>query len=202
LQAVFDAAWRRRALEGDAEAVRLLAETALQPLYAFCLYRVGRDTHRCEEVVQETLVRALRQLERYDPARCGDNIFPWLIGLARNEIGRVLARDHPCVSLEALWGRIDRELLPLYARLDGELLDDELLRREQTCELVNMTLSQLPSHYREALEAKYVRGASVRDLAALWRSTEKAVESQLSRARKAFRAAFLTLARNLGTELS
>lgn len=198
---VFDASWHQRALHGDAEAVRLLAEAVLQPLYAFCLYRVGGDTHRCEEVVQETLVRALRDLERYDPSRCGNNIFPWLTGLARNEISRVLTRDRHLISLDAMWSRIDRELLPLYQRLEAEPLDEELLRREETCQLVDMTLSQLPPRYREVLEAKYVRGVSVRDLAVLWRSTEKAVESQLSRARKAFRATFLTLARNLGAEM-
>ncbi len=199
---VFDANWRQRALAGDAEAVRLFAEATLQPLYAFCLYRVGRDTHRCEEVVQETLVRALRHLDRYDPLRCGDNIFPWLTGLARNEISRVLAQDRRCISLDTLWARIDRDLLPLYDRLDAEPFDDELLQRQQTCELVNLTMSQLPPHYREALEAKYVRGVSVRDLAALWQGSEKAVESRLSRARKAFRVTFLTLSRHLGTEPS
>jgi RNA polymerase sigma-70 factor, ECF subfamily len=198
----FDAAWRQRALLGDADAVRQLTEAALRPLYAFCLYRVGRDSHRCEEVVQETLVRALRDLERYEPTRCNDNILPWLIGLARNEIARVLARDRHCVSLESLWARIDRELLPLYERLEAEPFGVDVLHRVETCELVNMTLSQLPPHYREALEAKYVRGVSVRDLAVLWRSTEKAVESQLARARKAFRITFLTLSRNLGAEPS
>jgi RNA polymerase sigma factor (sigma-70 family) len=173
LPTLFDAAWRRRALRGDADSVRLFAEAMLQPLYAFCFHRVGCDVHRCEEVVQETLVRALRELERYDPARGGNN---------------------------ALWTRIDGDLLPFYERLEAEPLDEEVLRREETCELVNTTLAQLPPHYREALEAKYVRGVSVRDLAVLWSSTEKAVESQLTRARKAFRAAFLTLARNLGVE--
>lgn len=199
---IFDAAWRQRALRGDAESVRLLAEAVLQPLYAFCFYRVGGDRHRCEEVVQETLVRALRQLERYDPARSGDNIFPWLTGLARNEIRRSLNEQPHSISLEAVWARIDRELLPLYERLEAEPLEDELLRREETCELVNATLSQLPPRYREVLEAKYIRGLSVRALAALWCSTEKAVESQLSRARKAFRTTFLTLARNFGAESS
>jgi RNA polymerase sigma-70 factor (ECF subfamily) len=199
---VFDAAWRQRALRGEEGSVRQLAEASLQPLFAFCLYRVGKNVHLCEEVVQETLVRALRELRHYDPARCGGNVFPWLTGLARNEISRVLARDRHYVSLDALWSRIDRELLPLYDRLDAEPFDDELLRREQTCELVNATMSQLPPRYREALEAKYVRGTSVRDLAALWHSTEKAVESQLSRARKAFRATFRTLSRHLGTELT
>jgi RNA polymerase sigma-70 factor (ECF subfamily) len=198
---VFDATWRARALRGDPEAVRVLTDTVLQPLYAFCFYRVGRDPDRCEEVVQETLVRALRTLEQYDPDRSSNHILPWLHGLARNEISRALTRDRRCVSLDALWERLDGALLPLYDRLDAEPFADELLRREETRELVNVTMAQLPAHYREALEAKYVRGASVRDLAALWRSTEKAVESQLSRARKAFRVTFLALSRTLEIEL-
>lgn len=200
LQPIFDRAWHRRALAGDADAVRTLAEAVLQPLHAFCLYRVGRNRHLCEEVVQETLVRAIRDLDHYDPARGGNNVFPWLTGLARNEIHRVLQRERAAVSLEALWERVDRDLLDVYARLDAEPLEEDVLVREETRELVNVTMSQLPPHYREALEAKYVDGKSVRDLAAVWRTTEKAAESQLTRARKAFRATFLTLSRNLRTE--
>jgi RNA polymerase sigma-70 factor (ECF subfamily) len=201
LRSIFDADWRARALRGDSAAVQMLADALLEPLYRFCLYRVGRNRHLCEEVVQETLVRALRDLEHYDPPRANNNIFPWVTGLARNEIHRVLNRERAAVSLEALWAKMDGELLSLYARLDSEPFADEVLLREETRELVNATMSQLPEHYREALEAKYVTGKSVRDLAVRWRTTEKAVESQLTRARKAFRATFLALTRNLGPEL-
>lgn len=197
----FDAAWRARALAGDAAAVRALADAMLPPLYRFCLYRVGRNRHLCEEVVQETLLRAFRDLAHYDPGRARDNIFPWLTGLARNEIHRTLARENAAASLERFWDKIDRDLLGLYARLDREPFGEEVLIREETRELVNATMAQLPPHYREALEAKYVTGKSVRDLAALWRTTEKAVESQLTRARRAFRATFLALTRHLGAEM-
>jgi RNA polymerase sigma-70 factor (ECF subfamily) len=202
LRPIFDADWRARALAGRADAVLALADAALQPLYCFCLYRVGRDAHLCEDVVQETLVRALRELEHYEPARAGNNIFPWLTGLARNEIHRALSRAKGPVSLERLWEKMDRELLALYARLDAEPFGDDVLHREETRELVNTTMAQLPFHYREALEAKYVAGQSVRDLAARWSTTEKAMESQLARARKAFRATFLALSRTLEAELS
>ena len=201
MRTLFDADWHARALRGDGAAVQMMADALLEPLYRFCLYRVGRNRHLCEEVVQETLVRALRDLDHYDPPRANNNIFPWITGLARNEIHRVLNRERAGVSLETLWAKMDRELLALYARLDSEPFADEVLMREETRELVNATMSQLPPHYREALEAKYVTGKSVRDLAALWRTTEKAVESQLTRARKAFRATFLALTRNLGAEL-
>jgi RNA polymerase sigma factor (sigma-70 family) len=142
----------------------------------------------------------LRELDHYDPERANNNIFPWMSGLARNEIHRVLAREKSAVSLEALWARMDKELLTVYARLESEPFADELLQREETRELVNATMSQLPPRYREALEGKYVNGRSVRDLALAWSISEKAAESQLTRARKAFRATFLALARHLNME--
>src|SRR5262249_58028379 len=126
----------------------------LQPLYHFCLYRVGRNRHLCEEVVQETLLRAIRELERYDPGRCSNNIFPWLTGLARNEIHRVLNRERAAVSLEALWNRMDQELLAIYARIESEPLAEEVLLRQETRELVSATRSQRPPHYRKPLERK------------------------------------------------
>ena len=197
----FDEAWRRQALRGDQAAIRLLASAALQPLYSFCLYRVGRNQHLCEEVVQETMLRAIRDLKNYEPARAENNIFPWLTGLARNEIQRVLSREKAAAGLQSLWFKIDQELLGIFARLEEEPMGDEVLRREETRELVNATMSQLAPQYREALEAKYLDGRSVRDLASAWQLSEKAMESQLTRARKAFKATFLALARNLEAEL-
>jgi RNA polymerase sigma-70 factor (ECF subfamily) len=199
LEPTFDEEWRERALSGDPQAVSTLAQAMLAPLYSFCLYRVGRRKHLCEEVVQETLLRSIRELSQYDPRRCGNDIFPWLTGLARNEIRRALAHEKGTVSLETLWANMDRELLQLFARLDAQPFSDELLQREETRELVNTAMSQLPPKYRQALEAKYVAGKSVREMAELLKTTEKAVESQLTRAREAFRGAFLALARNLET---
>lgn len=200
VNAIFDDNWRRRALAGEQPAVTLLASEALGPLYRFCFYRVGRDRHLCEEVVQETLVQAIGRLDQYDPPRARNDVFPWLAGLARNEIQRVLARRHDAVNLEAMWAAVDQRLARVYASLDRELFDDDVLRCEQTRQMVNATMSQLPTHYREALELKYVAGQSVRQIAAARATTEKAVESLLSRARQAFRETFTTLSQNLGAE--
>jgi RNA polymerase sigma-70 factor, ECF subfamily len=186
VQPIFDAAWRRRALAGEPAAAQLLADSALLPLFRFCFHRVGGDRHRCEEVVQETLLRALRELESYDPTRAGDHVFPWLTGLARNEISRVLSRDKHSVSLELLWSRMDRDLRALFARLESEPFPDEIMQREETRAFVNATMAQLPQHYRQVLEAKYVEGHSVRKMAEDGGSTEKSIESMLSRAGKRF----------------
>ena len=193
----FDARWRTRALAGDPDAVRMLADVALVPLWSFCLYRVGGDRSACEDVVQETLLRALRDLDHYDPARGAGCIFGWLTGLARNEIRRHRTRASRGLSLDELWERMDAELLDVYRRLDAGPYSDAVLEREETRTMVNAAMAQLPPHYREALEAKYVAGRSVRDMAAALGQSEKAVESQLTRARQAFKATFSALARQL-----
>ncbi|MCY3020532.1 MAG: sigma-70 family RNA polymerase sigma factor [Planctomycetota bacterium] len=199
MHASFDVHWRKQALAGNSEAVQKLTDVALQALYCFCLYRVGNRRELCEEVVQETVLRALDQLEDYDPQRAENDILLWLTGLARNQIRRTLAREKGIVSLEEMWARVDSELLAAYARLDGEVFSDDVLRREETRQLVNATMSQLPPHYREALEHKYIQGKNVREMAQLQGVSEKAAESLLTRAREAFRAAFLAISRNLET---
>lgn len=196
MQGRFDEGWRRRARAGDAEAVRLLADAMIGPLHAFCLPRVGGDRAECEEVVQETLVRALRELGGYDPARGGGEVFGWLTGLARNEIRRTRTRSRRAVSLDLLWERMDEELAGVFRALGERPLPDEVLEREETRALVNAAMAQLPPRYREALEAKYVAGRSVREMAEALRETEKSVESLLTRSRGAFRATFDALVRH------
>ena len=200
MQTTFDDGWRKRALAGAPSAAGELADAALVPLYRFCLYRVGKDTHLCEDVVQQTLERALDDLERYDPARCGGDVFPWLTGLARNEIRRVMAARQAAVSLETLWTRMDKGLLKLYERIESQPLAEEVLMKAETREMVNAAMAQLPPRYGQALEAKYLDGRSVVQIAQLWRISEKAVESLLARARVAFRQTFLALAKNLNPE--
>ena len=201
LEPLFTESWRRQALHGDPAAIKTLAQSVLQPLYRFCLYRVGKNPHWCEEVVQETMLRALRDLINYDPARANNNIFPWLSGLARNEIQRVLTREKATASLQTLWMNLDQELLGLYAKLESEPFEQEILAREETRDLVNATMAQLPDHYRETLEEKYVHGKSQREMALRRQVTEKALESQLTRARNAFRVTFLALSKHLQSEM-
>ena len=95
---------------------------------------------------------------------------------------------------------MDRELFRVYAKLASDPFNDEVLQREETRQMVNATMAQLPPHYREALEAKYVLGRSARDIADGLSLSEKAVESQLTRAREAFRVTFLALAGHLNPE--
>ena len=72
-QLTFDAAWKRRATDGDERAIRELVDASLEPLFRFSFYRVGRNRHLCEEVVQETILRAIAELPSYEPERAANN---------------------------------------------------------------------------------------------------------------------------------
>jgi RNA polymerase sigma-70 factor (ECF subfamily) len=74
----------------------------------------------------------------------------------------------------------------------AERPDDALERRELT-RLVQVALDTLPGRYGDVLEWKYIDGASVAEIAARLGSSDKAVESMLSRARRAFREVYAAL---------
>jgi RNA polymerase sigma factor (sigma-70 family) len=79
--------------------------------------------------------------------------------------------------------------------LDSELLPDAVLEREETRELVDVAMSNLPSQYREVLQAKYVDNLSLEHIAGLRDTTIDSVKSMLRRARAAFRECFLAIAK-------
>ena len=60
--------------------------------------------------------------------------------------------------------------------------------------LVQRVLDHLPSHYADALEWKYIDEVSVQEIAQRLGVGAKAAESLLTRARRAFRDALLTVA--------
>lgn len=64
-----------------ARSVRALHDAYAGPLYVFA-YRRLRDRQAAEEVVQDTLVRAWRHADAYDPER--GTVAAWLFGIARN----------------------------------------------------------------------------------------------------------------------
>jgi RNA polymerase sigma-70 factor (ECF subfamily) len=120
-------------------------------------------------------------MEKLDGYRDQSTIFTWLCAVCRNEIAghfRRLRRGETALddASEDLLSTIENPETNLLAR-EGD-------------ELVHLALDALPPRYARMLEWKYVDGLSVREIALRMDLGEKAVESLLTRARVAFRAAF------------
>jgi RNA polymerase sigma-70 factor (ECF subfamily) len=181
----------RRILAGDESASEAFFAEYFQRLYRFARSRLGGDEQAAEEVVQTTLIRAVRKLHTY---RGEAALFTWLCTLCRREIGAwleragrtievPLAEDHPNA-------RMALDAATSLSRADPE---SEAERRELS-RLVQLTLDHLPNQYGQVLEWKYIEGFSVDEIAHRLGVGYKAAESLLTRARQAFRGAFALVA--------
>ena len=181
-----------RIIRGDPAALTQWFEQNVDAVYAFVFYRVGNDCDLAADATQATFALALERLGDYDPQRGG--MVTWLRVLSRNIVRDLLAKHRKAVQLQTVWNNIDQSLKRIYERIDRELLPDAALERQETKELVSMTLANLPPHYREVLEAKYFDEQPLEAIARMREATIDSVKSMLHRARAAFRETFLTLA--------
>ncbi len=177
----------RRVLAGDESASEAFFADYFPRLYRFARIRVGRDDQAAEDIVQTTLIRAVRKLHTY---RGEAALFTWLCTLCRREISAWLQRrgrtaevsfaeDLPALNLA----------LEAAAGLASGNPETDTARKELS-RLVQLTLDQLPQTYGQVLEWKYIQELSVAEIANRLNVGYKAAESLLTRARQAFRDAF------------
>ncbi|RLB62604.1 MAG: hypothetical protein DRI90_08710 [Deltaproteobacteria bacterium] len=189
----------RRAATGNDDALEQFYERNVDGLYAFVFYRVGRDRTVAEDVVQDTFLQALERLDDYDATR--GSCRAWLCTLSRNVIRRHLKHLPRMAELNGMYDQIDETLAQLFAALDGAPLADEVIARQETSDLVSMTVANLPDQYRNVLERKYLGGATMDELASDLAVSPAAAKSLLARARRAFRETFRALSRALVLEV-
>jgi RNA polymerase sigma-70 factor (ECF subfamily) len=167
---------RDAVLRGDAIAWRAWYEEAYAPLEQYVLWRCGRLRGLADDVLQETWLTAVRRLRRFNP--CTGTFANWLRGIATNVV-----RNH----LRG-WQRGERRRLPLPPDLASDANASE--ERERS-ERIALALAAVPERYEAVLRAKYLDQLSVLAIASAWQESAKTVESLLTRARAAFRDAYL-----------
>lgn len=182
----------RRIVDGDQDALEVFYNNYFPRLYRYVYYRVGRDHHHTEEVVHDTFMEAIQKADRFDPER--GSIESWIITLSRNRIRSLNTTIGRAREYEQSWSMLDGELETLFADLDKGNLPESALENEELKNMVGATLGSLQENYAKLLTLKYIKNLSVRDIAQIMEKTEKSVESQLTRARIAFREAFKVVA--------
>ncbi|HEY7327140.1 MAG TPA: sigma-70 family RNA polymerase sigma factor [Gemmataceae bacterium] len=166
---------RRAVLSGEEFAWRTLYEEAFDGLYAYVLWRCGGLRDGADEVAQETWLTAVRRLRAFEPS--AGSFAAWVRGIAANVL-----RNH---------FRREKQRMRHIQPLQNEPLAVEESREQ--AERIAAALDALPAHYEAVLRMKYLEGRTVADIAGERGESLKAVESQLSRAREAFRQAYLQL---------
>lgn len=171
-------AYVARLQAGDERALGELFETYVPRVYRFIWRTMGSgNVLDVEDVLQETLLAALRTLDRF---RGESSFCTWLCAIARHKV-----QDHI------------RRQQRRRARIIPESLDDlnEVMRPVASLEVtitqqqaLEQALQDLPMDYRIVLAGKYIEGFSVSELAQIMGRSGKSVESLLTRARGALRA--------------
>lgn len=164
-------------------------------VYTFVYYRANRDPDLAADLVQQTFLEALAKIDDYDPGRGG--MLTWLTLLSRNCIHRALRQQDRYRTTAEMWEKIDARLLTAYRQLESAPLPDEIVEQQETAELVQMALANLPDNYRQTLTQHYYEQRSLQEIASSRGTTEGAIKSLLHRARLAFRTAFGTIAESL-----
>jgi RNA polymerase sigma-70 factor (ECF subfamily) len=173
-----------RLLRGDEDAFAEFFDRNFAPLYRFALPRVA-DEDAAEEVVQTTLCRAVRKLSSY---RGEAALLTWLTTICRREIATYFEQRKkvpPMIDLSD-------DLPEIRAALES-LGAESTLQRREIARLVQVVLDRLPGRYGDALEWKYIDGLTVAEIAERLTLAPKAAESLLTRARAAFRDAWVAL---------
>ena len=156
------------AQNGSEQAWRQLFERNFDAVYRFCVALTGARHDLAEELTQQVFITAVRRIHRFDPSRAAFRA--WLFGVAKNrhmsmQNGEQRRKRHEESSAKG---------------------DSEAVKRVEPDLRVHEAIARLPSHYRTVLDAKYLRGLTMNEIAASNGASIEAIESLLRRARAGF----------------
>lgn len=178
-------------LTGDEVAFRQFFNGYFPRLFRFAVPRLAGNTDAAKEVVQSTLIKAMRHLANY---RGEAALFSWLCQICRRQIIdhlRTTKRHGDRLFLVEDSDEMQAVLESVAAPPDAEPAHG--YSSEETRRLVQSVLDRLPGRYGDVLELKYVEGRSVEEIAQTLGVGRIAAQSMLARARVAFREALETV---------
>jgi RNA polymerase sigma-70 factor (ECF subfamily) len=172
-------------LAGDERAFTRFFETYFPRVYRFVLPRLGHNVDAAKDVVQSTLIKAMRALGDW---RGEATLFTWLCQISRRQIADHVRSQRRHAGKVVLIDDSDEVRAALEA-VEAPDADDPFrgADRAELRRLVHAVLDRLPQRYGEALEWKYVEGRSVAEIGDRLGIGHTAAQSLLARARIAFR---------------
>jgi len=172
---VTDETLAHRLQAGDRDALEQLVRRYIRSVHAVVASFIAEPAD-VEDVAQETFLRALGAIERYDPQR---PFAPWLYQIARNA-----ARNR--LSSRSRWKMED---LATESVTSAGTPPDVGAERSEIRERVSAELSRLPEQRRTAFRLVDVEGMDTEETARIMGLSAGTVRSHVHHARRALRAA-------------
>ncbi|HKU14381.1 MAG TPA: sigma-70 family RNA polymerase sigma factor [Steroidobacteraceae bacterium] len=177
-----------RMRRGDQQAFNEFFDSFAPRLSSFAARRSSLDAVAIEDVVQMTMINAMRNLGSY---RGSAALFTWLCRICRNQLAdarRSAARRPPLQSVEEL--AAERPLATVVELTDFRDPLDEC-ETDSTRGAVRRVVNSLPPHYARILELRFGDELTGHEIARTLGMSEDAAESLLTRARQAFKVAWM-----------
>jgi RNA polymerase sigma-70 factor (ECF subfamily) len=169
----------RAMVKGDEMAYRIFYDAYYERLRRYLLVVTAGDELATRDALQSALVRVVRHIKEFASEAA---LWGWLTVVTRSAfIDQTRKRKRYWSFLERF--KSDAQV--------HEARDDSLQAETNLPCLLDAGLATLPAEDRELLEAKYITGRSVRELAGDLQTSEKALESRLVRIRRRLKAALM-----------
>lgn len=170
--------------KGDEMAYRTFYNAYFDRLLRYLLVVTGGNEEAAREALQLALVRVVRHVKTFESE---EKFWSWLTVLARSALADESRKRRRYFAFLEKFTR--QQETGSSAMGNGEA--DEQLRA-----LLESKLTALPADERQLVEQKYILRRSVREIADGQETTEKAVESRLSRVRRKLKDAVLAELKN------
>jgi RNA polymerase sigma-70 factor (ECF subfamily) len=157
---------------GDEDAVRRLMDEVAPVVYGFLFARVGGDEPVAEDLLQETLLEAVRSAPNY---RGDAALSTWLCVIARRRLARYYESERKAETA--------RRGLRVVTEAVEETEVDNFDRQDE----VVRALGRLSALHRQVLVLKYLDGCPVEEIAKQLQRSRVQIQSLLQRARDSLR---------------
>jgi RNA polymerase sigma-70 factor (ECF subfamily) len=169
---------------GDEAAYRQFYDAYFDRLLRYLLVVTGGNEEVAREALQLALVRVVRHVKVFESE---EKFWSWLTVLARSALADESRKRR---RYFAFLDRFTRHHETGPSAMDNGEADEQLRA------LLESKLTALPEDERQLVEQKYILRQSVREIAGGQQTTEKAVESRLSRVRRKLKDAVLAELKN------
>jgi RNA polymerase sigma-70 factor (ECF subfamily) len=164
-----------QAILGDRKAQGKIFVSHQGRVLNFILQRVEK-IEDAEEILQETFISVFEALPFFEGR---SSLLTFVCGIARHEVADFYRKKRIKTIVFSLF--------PILENLVSRALGPEAVLEEKELRVkIKKVFSLLGEGYGRVLRLKYIEGFSVREIARKLAESEKAIESRLTRARKAF----------------
>ena len=169
-------------LQGDERAARELIVRFEKPVFSL-IYRMVRDRELAEDLAQETFVRTLNNLKRYDPSY---KFSSWLFKIGYNlTIDHLRKKELDVVSIEGAPDAVtaDQQAATRITLQTSDERPDELLEARSIGNEIEAAIDRLRPEYRTAILLRHVEGYAYDEIADVMDVPLGTVKTYIHRAR-------------------